>query len=129
MKSGVQSNVPVPSPLSVKVAPAGSDDVESDGVLPSASLSAAGPGLYEPIHGSAPDIAGQDIANPCGAILSVGMLLRHSLELPHAADAVELAVHEALEAGSRTADLAVTGGEKPIGTVGFGDAVLARLSL
>ena len=103
--------------------------VGSLGVLPSASLSAAGPGLYEPIHGSAPDIAGQDIANPCGAILSVGMLLRHSLELPHAADAVELAVREALEAGSRTADLAVTGGEKPIGTVGFGDAVLARLSL
>ena len=103
--------------------------VGSLGVLPSASLGAAGPGLYEPIHGSAPDIAGQDIANPCGAILSIGMLLRHSLELPEAADAVELAVRNALEGGSRTADLAVTGGGEPTGTAGFGDAVLARLSL
>ncbi|MEE8237269.1 MAG: 3-isopropylmalate dehydrogenase, partial [Gammaproteobacteria bacterium] len=99
------------------------------GVLPSASLSAAGPGLYEPIHGSAPDIAGQDIANPCGAILSIGMLLRHSLELPEAADAVERAVRDTLEAGIRTADLAVTVGEKPTGTAAFGDAVLARLAL
>ncbi|MEE9570987.1 MAG: 3-isopropylmalate dehydrogenase [Gammaproteobacteria bacterium] len=99
------------------------------GVLPSASLSAAGMGLYEPIHGSAPDIAGQDIANPCGAILSIAMLLRHSLELPEAADAVELAVRNALEAGIRTADLAVTGGEEPTGTTGFGDAVLARLAI
>jgi 3-isopropylmalate dehydrogenase len=99
------------------------------GVLPSASLGAAGPGLYEPIHGSAPDIAGRDIANPCGAILSIAMLLRHSLDLPDAADAVELAVRDALESGTRTADLAVTGGAKPTGTTGFGDAVLARLAL
>ncbi len=99
------------------------------GVLPSASLGAAGPGLYEPIHGSAPDIAGRDIANPCGAILSIAMLLRHSLDLPDAADAVELAVRDALETGTRTADLAVTGGAKPTGTAGFGDAVLARLAL
>ena len=99
------------------------------GVLPSASLGAAGPGLYEPIHGSAPDIAGLDIANPCGAILSIAMLLRHSLQLPDAADAVERAVHNTLEAGIRTADLAVTGGGEPTGTVRFGDAVLARLVL
>ena len=99
------------------------------GVLPSASLSASGPGLYEPIHGSAPDIAGRDVANPCGAILSIAMLLRHSLELPEAADAVELAVRNALKAGVRTADLAATGGAQPVGTVGFGDAVLSHLDL
>jgi len=99
------------------------------GVLPSASLSAAGPGLYEPIHGSAPDIAGRDVANPCGAILSIGMLLRHSLALPGAADAVEFAVRNALKAGVRTADLAATGGDQPVGTAGFGDAVLAHLAL
>ena len=99
------------------------------GVLPSASLSASGPGLYEPIHGSAPDIAGRDVANPCGAILSIAMLLRHSLELPEAADAVELAVRNALKAGVRTADLAATGGAQPVGTVGFGDVVLSHLDL
>ena len=73
------------------------------GLLPSASLSDGGPGLYEPIHGSAPDIAGQGIANPCGAILSVAMLLRHSLNLDAAANAVEIAVSEALKAGLRHA--------------------------
>jgi 3-isopropylmalate dehydrogenase len=99
------------------------------GVLPSASLSASGPGLYEPIHGSAPDIAGRDVANPCGAILSIAMLLRHSLALPEAADAVELAVRNALKAGVRTADLAATGGDQPVGTVGFGDAVLSHLAI
>ena len=99
------------------------------GVLPSASLSASGPGLYEPIHGSAPDIAGRDVANPCGAILSIAMLLRHSLALPEAADAVELAVRNTLKAGVRTADLAATGGDQPVGTVRFGDAVLSHLAI
>ncbi len=98
------------------------------GLLPSASLGAAAAGLYEPVHGSAPDIAGQDIANPCGAILSIAMLLRHSLQLPDAADAVELAVRDALAGGSRTADIAVTGGGRPMGTAAFGDTVLAHLA-
>ena len=103
--------------------------IGSLGMLPSASLSAAGTGLYEPIHGSAPDIAGQDMANPCGAILSIAMLLRHSFALPEAADAVELAVRKTLEAGVRTADLAAIDGEKPAGTAAFGDAVLALLAV
>jgi 3-isopropylmalate dehydrogenase len=99
------------------------------GVLPSASLSEAGPGLYEPIHGSAPDIAGQDVANPCGAILSIALLLRHSLGLEDAAVAVESAVSRTLEAGLRTRDLAGTGSGTPAGTRAFGDAVLSHLSV
>ncbi|MED5535078.1 MAG: 3-isopropylmalate dehydrogenase [Pseudomonadota bacterium] len=97
------------------------------GLLPSASLSTDGPGLFEPIHGSAPDIAGQNIANPCGAILSVGMLLRHSLNQPQAADAVEQAVAGVLEDGLRTSDLAIAEGDT-ISTTTFGDAVLSRLT-
>jgi 3-isopropylmalate dehydrogenase len=79
----------------------------SMGMLPSASLGLAGrPGLYEPIHGSAPDIAGKGIANPLGAILSVAMLLRHSLGLPAAAQEIEGAVHQALnDPACRTADI------------------------
>jgi 3-isopropylmalate dehydrogenase len=75
------------------------------GLLPSASLGDSGPGLYEPIHGSAPDIAGQGIANPIGAILSAAMLCRHSLHLIEEADALERAVEAAINAGARTADL------------------------
>ncbi|HEY5623488.1 MAG TPA: 3-isopropylmalate dehydrogenase [Gammaproteobacteria bacterium] len=97
------------------------------GLLPSASLSSQGPGLFEPIHGSAPDIAGQDIANPCGAILSVAMLLRHALGSPDAADCVETAVRVTIESGARTADLAATGGAETLGTAAFGNAVLARI--
>ncbi len=97
------------------------------GVLPSASLSTTGAGVFEPIHGSAPDIAGRGIANPCGAILSVAMLLRHSLDLSEAADQVELAVRKTLESGARTADLAAAGGGELLGTNEFGDAVLAHL--
>lgn len=100
------------------------------GLLPSASLSDGGPGLYEPIHGSAPDIAGKGIANPCGAILSVAMLLRHSMNRDVAANAVETAVSETLRAGLRTPDLAY--GEKRDRTVGsgaFGDAVIDRLEV
>jgi 3-isopropylmalate dehydrogenase len=77
----------------------------SMGLLPSASLGSSGPGLYEPIHGSAPDIAGQGIANPIGTILSAAMLLRYSLELEREAAAIEAAVDGVLAAGCRTADL------------------------
>ena len=94
----------------------------SMGMLPSASLGADGPGLYEPIHGSAPDIAGKGIANPLGAILSTAMLLRHSLGLPAEAAAVEAAAHSVLAAGCRTADL---GGS--MSTVEMTDEVLKSL--
>lgn len=96
--------------------------VGSIGMLPSASLDAAGKGLYEPIHGSAPDIAGQGKANPCAAILSAAMMLRHSLGLPDPADRIERAVAAALAAGVRTPDL---GGDAS--TSAMGAAVLAAL--
>jgi len=88
------------------------------GLLPSASLG-DGPGLYEPIHGSAPDIAGKGIANPIGAILSGAMLLRHSLGLTEAADAIERAVDRVLDQGLRTADIAGPG-EQAISTAEIG---------
>ena len=77
----------------------------SMGMLPSASLGEGRIGLYEPIHGSAPDIAGKGIANPIGMILSCAMLLRHSLELEAEAAAIEKAVDDAITGGARTADL------------------------
>jgi 3-isopropylmalate dehydrogenase len=77
----------------------------SMGMLPSASLSEAGVGLYEPIHGSAPDIAGQGIANPVGTILSAALLLRYSLKLEYEAQTIESAVDRAITHGARTADL------------------------
>jgi len=80
----------------------------SMGMLPSASLGEAGPGLYEPVHGSAPDIAGRGIANPIGTILSAAMLLRHSLKLEAEAASIEKAVDETITAGARTADLGGT---------------------
>ena len=93
------------------------------GMLPSAALGEAGrPGLYEPIHGSAPDIAGQGLANPCASILSLAMALRHSLGAPDTAARVEAAVEAALDAGARTRDL---GGA--LTTREMGDAVLAHL--
>ncbi len=93
------------------------------GMLPSAAIGDAGvPGLYEPIHGSAPDIAGRGVANPCAAILSLAMALRHSLGRPDLADRAEAAVAAALDGGARTADL---GGN--LGTAAMGDAVLAGL--
>ena len=94
----------------------------SIGMLPSASLDDAGKGLYEPIHGSAPDIAGQGKANPCAAILSAAMMLRHSLSEPAAADRIEAAVARAIRDGARTADLGGT-----MSTAAMGDAVLAAL--
>jgi len=96
------------------------------GLLPSASLGEGRRGLYEPIHGSAPDIAGRGIANPYGTLLSVALLLRHSLALEAEAAAVEEAVREALEAGARTADLTGAGGA-PLGTAEAAAAVLKRL--
>lgn len=96
------------------------------GLLPSASLGAGTLGLYEPIHGSAPDIAGQGLANPYATILSVAMLLRHSLKLETEAQAIELAVSSAISEGIRTADIAAGG---PVAsTVEAGSAVVARLS-
>jgi 3-isopropylmalate dehydrogenase len=95
------------------------------GLLPSASLGSGKLGLYEPIHGSAPDIAGKGIANPYGTILSVAMLLRHSLDLAEEALAVEKAVQTAISEGVRTADIA-TGG-KAATTVQAGDAVIAKI--
>jgi 3-isopropylmalate dehydrogenase len=92
------------------------------GMLPSASLGDGGAGLYEPIHGSAPDIAGQGIANPLAAILSAAMMLRYSLEAPAAADRLETAVSGALRDGARTRDL---GGD--LDTAGMAEAVMARI--
>jgi 3-isopropylmalate dehydrogenase len=81
----------------------------SMGMLPSASLGDGKRGLYEPIHGSAPDIAGKGIANPCAMIASVALLLRLSLDLPDEADRLEGALAAAINAGARTADIAVAG--------------------
>jgi 3-isopropylmalate dehydrogenase len=97
--------------------------VGSIGMLPSASLDEHGKGLFEPIHGSAPDIAGQGKANPCAAILSAALMLRHSLRLPEAADRVDAAVAAAIANGARTSDL---GGD--VTTREMGDAVLAALT-
>jgi len=99
------------------------------GLLPSASINENRLGLYEPIHGSAPDIAGQDKANPIGAILSMALMLRYSLELPDAAEAIERAVHACLKAGYRTADLAGEPSATVVGTAAFGDAVLAQIDV
>jgi len=94
----------------------------SIGLLPSASLGDGGPGLFEPVHGSAPDIAGQGRANPLAMFLSVALLLRHGLDLESEAAAVESAVERALDAGLRTADL---GGDA--GTAQATKAVLENL--
>ncbi len=96
------------------------------GLLPSASLGEGTNGLYEPIHGSAPDIAGRGIANPYGTILSAAMLLRYSLGLEAEAAAVESAVEDAVSAGVRTADIALAG-TAPVGSREAGAAVVERL--
>jgi 3-isopropylmalate dehydrogenase len=98
----------------------------SIGMLPSASLDEKGKGLYEPIHGTAPDIAGKGVANPLAAILSAAMMLRYSLGKPDAADRLERAVKQVLSDGLRTADI-YTAGMKKVGTREMGDAVVARL--
>jgi 3-isopropylmalate dehydrogenase len=99
----------------------------SIGMLPSASLDQSGKGLYEPSHGSAPDIAGKDIANPLATILSVAMMLRYSLQQPEAAARVERAVQDVLTSGLRTADIWSEGTTK-VGTRAMGDAVVAALA-
>src|SRR4029434_6442220 len=98
----------------------------SIGMLPSASLDVNQKGLYEPIHGSAPDIAGQDKANPLATILSLGMMFRYSLARADIADRIEGAVRRVLANGLRTGDIALPG-EKVVGTRAMGDAVLAEL--
>jgi 3-isopropylmalate dehydrogenase len=99
--------------------------VGSLGLLPSASLG-AGPGLFEPIHGSAPAIAGQGIANPLGAIASAALLLRHGLRLAAPADAIDRAIEAVLAAGYRTRDIAGPG-DRPIGTREMGERVAERV--
>jgi 3-isopropylmalate dehydrogenase len=98
----------------------------SIGMLPSASLGEA-TALYEPIHGSAPDIVGKGVANPLATILSVAMMLRHSLALPEMADRVEAAVNRVLDQGLRTPDI-MQAGMQQVGTVAMGNAVVAALS-
>ena len=99
----------------------------SIGMLPSASLDAAGKGLYEPSHGSAPDIAGKNLANPLATILSAAMMLRFTLHQTAAADRIESAVQHVLAAGLRTADIWSEGTTK-VGTIQMGDAVVAALT-
>jgi 3-isopropylmalate dehydrogenase len=98
----------------------------SIGMLPSASLDERGKGLYEPIHGTAPDIAGKGLANPLATILSAAMMLRFSLRQDKGAERIEAAVRKVLGAGYRTADIHTAGGRRG-GTAEMGDAVLAAL--
>ena len=98
----------------------------SIGMLPSASLDERGKGLYEPIHGSAPDIAGKGVANPLATLLSAAMMLRYSLERPEAAARIEQAVRKVLKEGLRTADI-YTAGTRRVGTAEMGAAVLEAL--
>jgi len=99
----------------------------SIGMLPSASLDANGKGMYEPIHGSAPDIAGQGVANPIATILSVAMLLRYSLDQGAMAERIEAAVNQVLDSGLRTADI-YTEGSRKVSTSEMGDAIVAALN-
>ena len=97
------------------------------GMLPSASIGDSKRGLYEPIHGSAPDIEGKGLANPCGAIASVAMLLRHSLDLEDEATAIDAAIHAVIDGGARTADLA-TDGDTIISTTEMTEAIKQKLA-
>ena len=97
------------------------------GMLPSASLGGNGPGLFEPVHGSAPDIAGKGIANPLATFLSVAMMLRHGLGRAEDADQVDASVEAALRDGLRTPDLAAGGETRKVGTDEMTEAVLERL--
>lgn len=96
------------------------------GMLPSASLGDTRQGLYEPIHGSAPDIAGRGLANPCAAIASIAMMLRHSFELEAEATDIENAISAALSGGARTADIAAPG-EASLSTDAMTAAIVAQL--
>ncbi|MBH8560884.1 3-isopropylmalate dehydrogenase [Nostoc sp. CENA67] len=98
----------------------------SIGMLPSASLGASGPGVFEPVHGSAPDIAGQDKANPLAQVLSAAMMLRYGLDQPKAADRIEQAVFQVLEQGDRTGDI-MSLGKNLLGCRAMGDALIKVL--
>ena len=98
----------------------------SIGMIPSSSLGSSSCGLYEPIHGSAPDIAGQDLANPVGTILSAAMMLRYSFDMAREADAIEAAVSAYLDDGYRTADI-MADGMQQVGCTQSGDLILERL--
>jgi len=98
----------------------------SIGMLPSASLGSTGPGVFEPVHGSAPDIAGQDKANPLAMVLSAAMMLRYGLDQPAAADRIEAAVSQVLDQGYRTGDI-MADGMKPVGCNEMGEAILNAL--
>ena len=97
------------------------------GMLPSASLASNGSGLYEPVHGTAPDIAGKDLANPLATILSVAMMCKYSLDLPKAANSIEAAVSAVLEAGYRTSDIYNHPAQTQVGCVEMSELVLERL--
>lgn len=97
------------------------------GMLPSASLASNGSGLYEPVHGTAPDIAGQDLANPLATILSVAMMCKYSLELPDASNSIERAVSSVLDAGYRTSDIFSDAAQTKVGCVEMSELVLERL--
>ena len=97
------------------------------GLLPSASVGEGTRGLYEPIHGSAPDIAGRGIANPIGTILSAAMLLRHSLGLPREADVVERAVDSVVAAGARTTDMGASAGDA-LSTSAMGERIRSEIT-
>ena len=98
----------------------------SIGMIPSSSLGEGTRGLYEPIHGSAPDIAGQDKANPIGTILSAAMMLKYSFGLAEESDAIEAAVNQVLEKGLRTGDM-MSEGCTPVGCKAMGDAICAEI--
>ncbi len=97
------------------------------GMLPSASIASNGLGLYEPVHGTAPDIAGQDRANPLATILSVAMMCKYSLDLPEASILIEKAVSQVLESGYRTGDILSESGQQEVGCIEMGELVLERL--
>ncbi len=98
----------------------------SIGMLPSASLGASGPGVFEPVHGSAPDIAGQDKANPIAQVLSAAMMLKYGLDEPEAADRIEQAVMTVLDEGYRTGDI-MSPGMKAVGCQAMGEALLQAI--
>jgi 3-isopropylmalate dehydrogenase len=98
----------------------------SIGMLPSASLDANKKGLYEPIHGSAPDIAGQNKANPIATVLSLAMMMRYTFNRADLADRVESGIRSVLKRGLRTGDIAMSG-EPVVGTVAMGDALVAAI--
>jgi len=98
----------------------------SIGMLPSASLGAEGPGVFEPVHGSAPDIAGQDKANPIAQVLSAAMMLRYGLDEPVAAERLEQSVNTVLDKGDRTGDI-MAPGMNLLGCKAMGDALMTAL--